>query len=205
MPQRVICLDLEGVLIPEIWIAVAQASGIESLRKTTRDVADYDELMRGRIATLADAGITLADLQRIAGGIEPLPGARSFLDALRSRHQVCILSDTFTQFAAPVMAQLGYPFILCNQLIADADGRVVDYQLRQSDGKRTAVEAFRSLQVEVLAVGDSFNDIAMLRAAHTGVLYRPSQTVVDAHPDLTATSTYDELKTYLLLQASDEQ
>jgi phosphoserine / homoserine phosphotransferase len=198
MPQRIICLDLEGVLIPEIWIAVAEATGIPELRRTTRDVPDYDELMRGRLHVLAQHGVTLTRLRSIAAQMEPLSGARAFLDALRRSHQVCILSDTFTQFAVPVMEHLGYPLILCNELVAGGHGAVTNYRLRQPNGKRAAVAAFKTLNLEVVAVGDSFNDITMLREAHRGLLFRPSEPVTAAHPDLTVTTTYEELEAILL-------
>lgn len=203
MPQRLVCLDLEGVLIPEIWIAASRATGIEELSLTTRDIADYDELMGGRIAALRSAGIGLAELQAVAEQIEPLPGAREFLDLLRSQAQVCVLSDTFTQFAGPVMGRLGYPTIFCNELTADSGGAVTGYRLRQPNGKEAAVRAFRGLNLDVYAVGDSFNDIGMLRAAAHGVLFRPSDTVVSAHPDLPVASTYAELDSLLLQSAPD--
>jgi phosphoserine / homoserine phosphotransferase len=189
----IVCLDLEGVLIPEMWILVADRTSTDDLRVTTRDIADYDALMKHRIRVLGQRGISLADIQDVTRDVDPLPGAASFLNELRRVTQVAILSDTFVQFVATVMARLDYPFLLCNELVSDESGMVVDYRLRQPDGKRRAVEAFRALNLRVQAVGDSFNDISMLRAAHRGYLFRPSETVVEAHPDLTRTNDHAEL------------
>lgn len=189
----IVCLDLEGVLIPEMWIAVAEATGTADLHLTTRDVADYDELMRHRIAVLAREGISLPDIQRITREVEPLAGASRFLDELRRRSQVAILSDTFVEFVSPVMERLGHPFLLCNELVTDASGTITDYRLRQHDGKQRAVIAFRELNLRVQAVGDSFNDIEMIRAADRGYLFRPSGTVVEANPDLPRTDDHGEL------------
>lgn len=189
----IVCLDLEGVLIPEMWIRVAEETRTEELRLTTRDIDDYDKLMRHRIEVLAQRGISLADIQEITRTVKPLAGAREFLDALRSATQVAILSDTFIQFVAPIMEQLGRPFLLCNELVTDEAGMITDYRLRQDDGKRKAVHAFRGLNLRVQAVGDSFNDVAMLRAADRGVLFRPSETVVAAHPDLPRCDDHGEL------------
>ncbi len=197
----IVCLDLEGVLIPEMWIMVADATATDELRLTTRDISDYDELMRHRIDVLERRGITLGDIRRAIADVEPLPGATGFLEQLRRRSQVAILSDTFVQFVDGVMERLGRPFLLCNALVTDERDRVVDYRMRQPDGKRRAVEAFRELNLRVQAVGDSFNDIAMIRAAHQGYLFRPSDTVVAAHPDLPVARTHDEL---LASIASDE-
>ncbi len=195
--MNVVCLDLEGVLIPEMWIEVAERTGIAELRVTTRDISDYDKLMRYRIDILARNAITISDILEITRTVEPLPGAADFLIELRRGFQVAILSDTFVQFVDTIMATLRHPFLLCNRLVVDRSGRVVDYELRQRDGKRTAVEAFQSLNLRVQAVGDSFNDISMLRAADAGYLFRPSQTVVDAHPDLRQASDHDELLTLI--------
>ena len=190
---NVVCLDLEGVLIPEMWIEVAERTGVAELRVTTRDISDYDELMRFRIDTLGRNAITIDDILEVTRTVEPLPGAADFLAELRRDFQVAILSDTFVQFVDTIMTTLRYPFLLCNRLVVDESGSIVDYELRQRDGKRTAVEAFRSLNLRVQAVGDSFNDISMLRAADAGYLFRPSQTVVAAHPDLSRASDHDEL------------
>lgn len=189
----IVCLDLEGVLIPEMWIMVADATATDELRLTTRDISDYDELMRHRIDVLDRRGITLADIRPAIADVQPLPGAADFLDELRRRVQVAILSDTFVQFVGGVMDRLGRPFLLCNELVTDERDRVVDYRMRQPDGKRRAVEAFRELNLRVQAVGDSFNDIGMIRAADRGYLFRPSDTVVAAHPDLSIARTHEGL------------
>ncbi len=201
---QIVCLDLEGVLIPEMWILVAEATGTEELRLTTRDMADFDALMRHRIDILRRRGITLTDIQEITKDTEPLPGAIDFLHRLRRCGQVAILSDTFVQFVQSVMARFDYPLLLCNELVSDADGSVTDYRLRQTDGKRRAVEAFRDLNLHVQAVGDSFNDISMLRAAHRGFLFRPSTAVSGAHPDLVRTDDHDELLRAIKAVGSEE-
>jgi phosphoserine/homoserine phosphotransferase len=187
-----VTLDLEGVMIPEIWIAVAEASGIPELRRTTRDEPDYDVLMRGRLALLADHGLTMSAVTDVIAALRPLDGARQFLDELRRRVQVVILSDTFEQFAAPFMEQLGMPTILCHRLVVDGD-RITGYRLRQQDQKRRAVEAFRSLDYHVSAAGDSYNDSSMLGAAHCGVWFRAPQSIIDQYPQFPATDDYDEL------------
>lgn len=189
----IVCLDLEGVLIPEMWIRVAEATSTDDLLVTTRDIADYDELMRFRIGVLEREGISLPDIQEITRDVEPLPGAAAFLNGLRVRTQVAILSDTFVQFVTPIMERLNRPLLLCNELVTDGSGMIVDYRLRQPDGKRRAVESFRSLNLHVQAVGDSFNDISMLRAADQGYLFRPSRKVIDANPDLPRTESHDDL------------
>jgi phosphoserine/homoserine phosphotransferase len=191
---KLVCLDLEGVLVPEIWINVAERTGIDALRRTTRDEPDYDVLMRFRVGVLAEHGLTLPDIQEVIGGMAPLEGANRFLDALRERFQVVILSDTFYEFAAPLMAQLGRPTLFCHRLETDAAGRVVAYHLRQRDQKRKAVEAFRSLNFTVFAAGDSYNDTSMLGAAHAGILFRPPDNVVEEFPQYPVARTYDELR-----------
>jgi phosphoserine / homoserine phosphotransferase len=188
------CLDLEGVLVPEIWINVAEATGIETLRITTRDEPDYDKLMRNRIRILAEHGLTLADVQAVIGRMGPLDGAREFLAWLRRRHQVVILSDTFYEFAAPLMEQLDHPCLFCNSLVVDAEGHVRDYRLRIQDGKRKAVMALKLLNFEVIAAGDSYNDTSMLAEADTGILFRPSEKVARDFPQFRVTRTYDELR-----------
>jgi phosphoserine/homoserine phosphotransferase len=198
---RIICLDLEGVLVPEIWIAFADATGVPELRRTTRDEPDYDRLMRGRLAILDQHGLRLPDIQRVIGGMAPLPGAREFLDRLRSREQVVLLSDTFAEFAAPLMRQLGYPTLFCHHLVADADGRITGYRLRIEHSKRRAVEAFRDLGFEVRAAGDSYNDTAMLAAAGRGVLFRCPDTVASQFPQFRRTASYDELWSALFDEA----
>lgn len=198
---RIVCLDLEGVLVPEVWIAFADATGVPELRRTTRDEPDYDKLMRGRLAILDQRGFRLQDIQKVIGTLAPLPGAREFLDRLRARGQVIILSDTYAQFAAPLMRQLGWPTIFCHELITDPNGHVTGYRLRQPDSKRRAVEALRSLSFEVRAAGDSFNDTSMLQAADRGVLFRCPDTVADRFPQFRRTSTFDELWTALIEDA----
>jgi len=193
----VVCLDLEGVLVPEIWIAFAERTGIAAFRRTTRDEPDYDKLMRYRIGLLHEHGLKLPDIQRVIGGMQPLPGARAFLDDLRSRHQVLILSDTFYEFADPLMQQLGRPTLFCHRLVADASGRIVDYALRQPDQKRRAVEALKSLNFRVVAAGDSYNDTAMLGAADVGFFIHPPDSVAQQFPQFAVTRSFDELKAAL--------
>jgi len=190
--QWIITLDLEGVLVPEIWIAVAERTGIDALRRTTRDEPDYDVLMRGRLDILAEHGLTMSTIHEVIGGLEPLEGAARFLDRLRARHQVIILSDTFEQFADPLMAQLGRPTVMCHRLVVE-DDRIVDYRLRQVDQKRRAVEAFHSIGFSVIAAGDSYNDLSMLRAADHGALFRSPERVRQENPDLPALDDYDDL------------
>jgi phosphoserine / homoserine phosphotransferase len=195
MPEPLVaCLDLEGVLVPEIWINVAAKTGIEELRRTTRDEPDYDKLMRGRLAILDRERLTLADIQRVIATIRPLAGAADFLDWLRSRMQVIILSDTFSEFAQPLMAQLGYPCLFCNSLIVDGDGRIRSYTLRIADGKRKAVMALKLLNFRVIAAGDSYNDTTMLREADVGILFRPPDNVIRDFPQFAVTTEYDELR-----------
>jgi len=193
----VVCLDLEGVLVPEIWIAFAERTGIAAFRRTTRDEPDYDKLMRSRIALLEQHGLRLPDIQRVIGGMQPLPGARAFLDDLRARYQVLILSDTFYEFADPLMQQLGRPTLFCHRLVADADGRVVDYRLRQPDQKRQAVLALKGLSFTVIAAGDSYNDTAMLGAADAGFFIHPPESIVAQFPQFAVTRSFDELRAAL--------
>ncbi|CAN5645642.1 bifunctional phosphoserine phosphatase/homoserine phosphotransferase ThrH [soil metagenome] len=192
MQQTLVTLDLEGVLVPEIWIAVAEATGIDALRRTTRDEPDYDVLMRGRLDLLAEHDVSLSGIADVIAGLDVLDGARTFLDQLRQRTQVVILSDTFEQFALPFMRQLGMPTILCHSLVV-ADDRIVDYRLRQPDQKRRAVEAFRSLNLRVVAAGDSYNDSSMLGAADTGFWFHAPPHVREEFPQFPAADTYDEL------------
>jgi phosphoserine/homoserine phosphotransferase len=194
--QTIVTLDLEGVLIPEIWIAVADRTGIEGLTRTTRDEPDYDVLMRHRLDLLAEHGLTLSLIEDVIAGLAPLDGARDFLDRLRSLTQVVILSDTFEQFARPFMAQLGWPTILCHRLVVEtvegAD-RIVGYRLRQPDQKKRSVVAFQSLNYRVLAAGDSYNDTTMLGAADRGFLFRAPDNVVAEFPEFPAFTAYDDL------------
>ncbi len=191
--MQVICLDLEGVLVPEIWIEFSRRTGIAEFSRTTRDEPDYDKLMRFRLALLAKHGLKLADIQRVIEGMGTLPGAREFLDELRSRFQVFILSDTFYEFADPLMRQLGRPTLLCHRLVIDEQGFVRDYKLRQPDQKRAAVTALRSLNFQVIAAGDSFNDIGMLEAAHAGFFIHPPPAIALRFPQFAVTNSYAEL------------
>ncbi len=188
-----VCLDLEGVLVPEIWIGVAQRTGIEELRLTTRDISDYDVLMKRRIEILDDKGLRIGDIHEVINSLNPLPGARSFLDRLRSSVQVAILSDTFYQFAEPLMRKLNWPSLYCNDLEIDAQGRITGYRLRQPDQKRQAVQAFKSLKFRVLAAGDSYNDLSMLSEADSGILFCPPEQLVSEYPQFPVTQTHDEL------------
>jgi phosphoserine/homoserine phosphotransferase len=188
------CLDLEGVLVPEIWIAVAERTGIAALRRTTRDEPDYDRLMRARLAILDEHRLGLADLQAVIATLEPLDGALAFLEWLRSRTQVILLSDTFEQFATPLLRKLGWPTLFCNRLEVTPDGRITGYRLRIPDGKRRAVEALRALAFRVVAAGDSYNDTTMLAAADAGILFRPPANVIADFPEFPVATTYAELR-----------
>jgi phosphoserine/homoserine phosphotransferase len=190
--QTIVTLDLEGVLVPEIWIAVAERTGVDALRRTTRDEPDYDVLMKGRLELLDRHGLTMSLVSDVIAGLEPLPGARQFLDALRELTQVLLLSDTFEQFAAPLMRQLGMPTIMCHRLDV-ADDRIVGYRLRQPDQKRCAVEALRGLNYRVIAAGDSYNDTAMLTAAHEGFLFHAPPNVRAEFPQFACVDDYDDL------------
>jgi phosphoserine/homoserine phosphotransferase len=191
----VACLDLEGVLVPEIWINVAAKTGIDALRRTTRDEPDYDKLMRGRLEILDRERLTLRDIQDVIATIRPLDGASGFLDWLRGEASVIILSDTFSEFAKPLMAQLGYPCLFCHSLEVEGDrGRIRGYTLRIDDGKRKAVAALKELCFRVVAAGDSYNDTTMLGEAHAGILFRPPDNVVRDFPQFPVTHTYDELR-----------
>jgi phosphoserine/homoserine phosphotransferase len=187
-----VTLDLEGVLVPEIWIAVSEQTGIESLRRTTRDEPDYDALMRQRLEILAEHNLKLSDIQRVIGTLSPLEGASNFLNELRTRTQVVILSDTFEQFAKPLMKQLDWPTLFCNQL-AVKDDMVVNYHLRQPDQKRQSVLAFKSLNYHIIAAGDSYNDTTMLAEAHRGILFRAPENVKQEFPQFPTVEEYDEL------------
>jgi phosphoserine / homoserine phosphotransferase len=192
--MQIVCLDLEGVLVPEVWIAFAERTGIAEFRRTTREEPDYDLLMRWRIGLLRQHGLKLADIQAVIAGMAPMPGAREFLDGLRERYQVVILSDTFYEFADPLMRQLGRPTLFCHRLITDANGFVADYKLRQPDQKRAAVNAFKSLNYRVFAAGDSYNDTAMLGAAEAGFLIHPPPKVVEQFPQFPVMRDYAQLR-----------
>ena len=192
--MEIACLDLEGVLVPEIWIGFAEKTGIDALKATTRDIPDYDVLMQQRLALLSQHNLGLDDIQNVIASMEPLPGAREFLDWLRVRFQVVILSDTFYEFSLPLMAQLGYPTLFCHRLEADARGKIVDYTLRMQDHKRKAVDAFHSLNFHVIAAGDSYNDTSMLGAADTGILFMAPDNVIAEFPQFPAVNSYASLK-----------
>ena len=191
--MNIVCLDLEGVLVPEIWIAFAEASGIPELKRTTRDEPDYDKLMKWRIGILKEHGLGLREIQKVIETIDPIPGARSFLDALREKTQVLILSDTFTQFAAPLMKKLGWPTIFCNTLEVASDGEVTGFHMRVEKSKLTTVRALQSIGFDTIAVGDSFNDLGMIQASKAGFLFRSTEQIKRDHPELSAYEGYDEL------------
>lgn len=195
-PQSIVALDLEGVLVPEVWIAVAERTGVDALRRTTRDEPDYDVLMKGRIALLAQHGLSMSTIAEVIGGLHPLDGAVAFLDELRRRTQVVILSDTFEQFGAPLMRQLGWPTLLCHRLVIEGD-TIVGYRLRMADQKRHAVAAFQSLGYRVAAAGDSYNDTSMLAQADAGFLFHAPANVIAEFPQFPALDTYDELLAHL--------
>jgi phosphoserine/homoserine phosphotransferase len=196
------CLDLEGVLIPEIWIAFAERTGIDELRATTRDIPDYNVLMRQRLDLLDQHGLKIDDIQEVIATLEPLPGAADFLDWLRERFQVIILSDTFYEFSQPLMRQLGWPTLFCHRLITDDEGRVVDYKLRQEDPKRASVKALHSLNYRVIAAGDSYNDTTMLGEADVGLLIHAPQNVIEEFPQFRSVDTLEALKA-AFVQASE--
>ena len=192
--MEIACLDLEGVLVPEIWIAFAELTGIEALRATTRDIPDYDVLMKQRLRILDEHNLGLPDIQKVIAKLKPLDGAIEFVDWLRERFQVVILSDTFYEFSAPLMKQLGWPTLLCHKLEVDENGRVVDYKLRQKDPKRQAVKAFHDLKYRVIAAGDSYNDTTMLAEAEVGILFHAPDNVIKEFPQFTAVHTFEDLK-----------
>lgn len=193
----IVASDLEGVLVPEIWIAVAEATGIEQLRLTTREISDYDQLMKMRIGILKEHGLGLADIQRVIAGLHPLPGASDFVAWVRERGQFIIISDTFYEFAAPLMAQMGYPTIFCHSLVTDADGMIVDYRMRLEQPKRRSVNALQAIGFRVFAMGDSYNDVAMLDVADYSLLFCPPENVTDDHPRFSVAHTYSEVQAYL--------
>ncbi len=192
--MEIACLDLEGVLVPEIWIAFAEKTGIESLRATTRDIPDYDVLMKQRLRILDEHGLTLNDIQEVIATLKPLEGAVEFVNWLRERFQVIILSDTFYEFSQPLMRQLGFPTLFCHKLVTDENGRVVDYQLRQKDPKRQSVLALKTLYYRIIAAGDSYNDTTMLSEADAGILFHAPDNVIAEFPQFPAVHTFDDLK-----------
>ena len=191
--MHMVCLDLEGVLVPEIWIAFAEATGIPELKKTTRDEPDYDKLMQYRLGLLRAHGLKLPDIQRVIAGMDPLEGAAEFTEALRERTQLAVLSDTFRQFAGPLMKKLRWPTLFCNELTVAPDGAITGYRLRQKDGKRKAVQAFHSMNVKVFASGDSYNDLSMIREADGGALFRAPESIRAEHPEIPVCDSYSGL------------
>ena len=189
---NVVCLDLEGVLVPEIWIAFSEASGIPELRRTTRDEPDYDKLMKWRLAILKEHGLGLREIQATIEKIDPLPGAKEFLDELRKVTQVIIISDTFTQFAMPLMKKLGYPTLFCNTLEVNENGEITGYRMRCAQSKLTTVRALQSAGFETIAAGDSHNDLAMIRASKAGFLFRSTEQIMKDNPDLEAFEEFDD-------------
>lgn len=196
--MHVVCLDLEGVLVPEIWIGLSEKTGIESLRATTRDIPDYDRLMRQRLEELDKRNMGFQDLKSVAESLEPMDGAREFLDGLRARFQVIILSDTFHELAGALMRKLGWPTLFCNRLEIEDSGRISGYRLRQEHPKREAVKALKSLNYRVLAVGDSYNDLSMLAEADAGILFRPPENVIRDAPGYVVTEDYPGLSDALI-------
>ena len=192
--MEIACLDLEGVLVPEIWIAFARMTGIEELKATTRDIADYDVLMKQRLRLLDAHGLGLAEIQAVIADLRPLEGASAFLDWMKERFQVVILSDTFYEFSQPLMRQLGWPLLLCHRLVVDDAGKVVGYTLRQKEAKRQCVKAFRELNFRVIAAGDSYNDTAMLAEADAGILFRAPDNVIAEFPQYPSVHSYDALR-----------
>ena len=191
--MKLICLDLEGVLVPEIWVAFAEASKIPELKKTTRDEPDYDKLMRWRLSVLKEHGLGLKEIQETIASIDPLPGAKEFLDELRSFAQVIIISDTFTEFAQPLMKKLGWPTIFCNSLVVAEDGEITDYKMRVENSKLTTVRALQSIGFETVASGDSYNDLGMILAGKSGFLFRTTEQSKADYPQIPALETYEEL------------
>ena len=195
--MNIVCLDLEGVLVPEIWIAFSEASGIPELRRTTRDEPDYDKLMKWRLGILKEHGLGLADIQRTIATIDPMEGAKEFLDTLRSETQVVILSDTFTQFAAPLMKKLGWPTLMCNELEVAPDGEITGYRIRVEKSKLSTVRALQSVGFETIAAGDSYNDLGMIQASKAGFLFRSTEQIRKDHPELKACESYGDLLTLI--------
>ncbi len=193
----IVCSDLEGVFVPEIWVNVSSHTGIDELKLTTRDISDYNILMHRRLELLKKYGLTLRDVQNVISLLKPLPGALEFIDWLRTKTQLIVVSDTFTEFAEPLIRQLGRPTLLCHHLTTDSEGNITDYNLRQEDAKKHVVEALQTLNYKVIAIGDSYNDISMLRKADHGILYNPPQNVADEHNDLKVIKTYLSLKRFI--------
>jgi phosphoserine/homoserine phosphotransferase len=190
----IVCSDLEGVFVPEIWINVSKQTGIDELKLTTRDISDYNVLMKRRLELLKEHSLKLQDVQRVISTLKPLPGATEFVDWLRTCSQLIVVSDTFIEFADPLLIQLGRPTLLCHHLTTDSAGNITDYNLRQKDAKKKVVEALQSLSYKVIAIGDSYNDIAMLRKAELGILFKPPKNVIDENNDLMVVNSYTDLK-----------
>jgi len=203
-PLEIACLDLEGVLVPEIWIGFAEQTGIDEFKATTRDIPDYDELMQQRLTLLRQHNLGLPDIQKVIATLSPIPGAKEFVDWLKQRFQVVILSDTFYEFSQPLMQQLGFPTLFCHRLISDEKGDIVGYKLRQKDPKRQSVIAFHSLNYRVIAAGDSYNDTSMLGEAEAGILFKAPDNVIAQFPQYPAVFEYDELKQEFI-KASERQ
>ena len=191
--MNIVCLDLEGVLVPEIWIAFSEASGIPELKRTTRDEPDYDKLMKWRLGILKEHGLGLKEIQEVIATIDPLHGAKEFLDELRSLTQVIIISDTFSEFATPLMKKLGWPTIFCNSLEVASDGEITGFKMRIADSKLTTVKALQSIGYDTIASGDSYNDLAMIKASKSGFLFRSTEQIIKDNPELPAFENYDEL------------
>ena len=196
--MHIVCADLEGIFVPEVWINVAERTGIEELRLTTRDISDYDVLMKRRLAILDENGLKLKDITNAIGLMEPLDGALEFLDWLRSNTQIIVVSDTYIEFAKPLMRKLGWPTLFCHNLSIGSDGSIVGYNLRQQDSKREAVVSLKRLNYRVISIGDSYNDISMLKEADTGILFRPPDNVKDEFPEFPSAYSYGELKPIIL-------
>ncbi len=192
--MHIACLDFEGVLVPEIWVGLAERTGVEALKATTRDIPDYDELMKMRLRIMDERGLRFGDVRAAAESLDPLPGAREFLDWLRGEYQVAIVSDTFYELAMPLVKKLGLPTMLCHRLNVDADGRLSGYRLRQPDPKRNAVRGFKAMQYRVVATGDSYNDVPMLEEADLSWFFQPPEKVVRDHPRIPVARSYEELK-----------
>ncbi len=189
-----VCSDLEGVLVPEVWMNVARWTGIDELKLTTRDISDYNALMTRRLKILKQHGITIRDIQKVISLLELMPGALDFIDWLHGKVQMIVVSDTFREFADPLLSKMGWPLLFCHHLTIDKDGNIADFNLRQNDAKRKVVEALQELNYKVIAIGDSYNDISMLRKAELGILYKPPQNVIDDNKDIKAVNSYSQLK-----------
>lgn len=201
----IVCSDLEGVFVPEIWISVAKQTGIDELKLTTRDISDYDVLMKRRLEILRNHGLTLHDVQKVISKLKPLHGAEEFINWLRTKTQLIVVSDTFIEFADPLIKQLGRPTLLCHHLTTDNNGTIINYNLRQKDAKMKVAEALQKLNYKVIAIGDSYNDISMLRKADTGILFKPPQNVIDENNDLPVINSYNTLKKFISQLVDNER